>query len=144
MKSQSGPAELAHSELLYEQLRQKIIEFNAPFFATEARQTLAIAKHDDDGNLVAGIAGKTFGLWLFIDYLWVDDHARGQGLGAALMQEVEFCAYQRGCLYVLLDTLDFQARPFYEKLGYQVQFVQQQYPRQGQRFYLTKTLVYEG
>jgi hypothetical protein len=42
---------------------------------------------------------------------------------------------------VLLDTLEFQAKPFYQHHGYQVQWVQQDYPfAGGAKYFMTKTL----
>jgi hypothetical protein len=36
------------------------------------------------------------------------------------MKRAELYAVERGCTDALLDTFSFQARPFYEKLGYRV------------------------
>lgn len=49
-------------------------------------------------------------------------------------------AHNRGVLRVYLDTLDFQARPFYEREGYVVFGVQEDYPPGHQRFYMRKEL----
>ncbi len=56
------------------------------------------------------------------------------------MKAAEEEARLRGCVYAQVDTASFQARPFYEKLGYFVRFQLEEYPRVHQRFYLTKTL----
>ena len=50
----------------------------------------------------------------------VSAELRGQGWGRRLIEAAEAVGVQRGCQYVWLDTYSFQARPFYEKLGYQV------------------------
>jgi histone acetyltransferase (RNA polymerase elongator complex component) len=62
------------------------------------------------------------------------------GYGKSLMHEAEHIARSRGCRFVMLDTLDFQARPFYQQLGYQLVFVQEDYPVCGKRYYLQKLL----
>lgn len=36
------------------------------------------------------------------------------------MKRAELYAVERGCTNAFLDTFSFQARPFYEKLGYRV------------------------
>ncbi|MDL2403586.1 GNAT family N-acetyltransferase [Rhizobium mayense] len=40
------------------------------------------------------------------------------GFGTRLIEEAEAIARTRGYIGVWLDTFEFQARPFYEKLGY--------------------------
>jgi GNAT superfamily N-acetyltransferase len=46
---------------------------------------------------------------------------------------------RRGCTAVWLDTFEFQARPFYEKLGYS-NFGTLDYPAGFKRFFLQKAL----
>lgn len=121
-------------------VKQKIIEFNQAHWQTLKRQNLGLKLQDDDGNLLAGLSGKTFGNWLLIDYLWVDEALRQQHIGSRLLLEAESKAKQRGCQFALLDTLDFQAKPFYERHGYQVQWVQQAYPEIGSKFFMVKVL----
>ncbi|AWI57260.1 GNAT family N-acetyltransferase [Sinorhizobium fredii] len=58
--------------------------------------------------------------WAFIRYLAVPDQYRGQGLGRRLMEEAEKLARARGYIGLWLDTFEFQARPFYEKLGFEL------------------------
>ena len=42
------------------------------------------------------------------------------GNGKQLLRAAEQYALERDCQNVHLDTLSFQARPFYEKYGYEV------------------------
>lgn len=60
------------------------------------------------------------GLWLDIDILWVAEPLRGRGYGTALMTAAEDAARSRRCLYARVATHGFQAKGFYEKLGYRV------------------------
>jgi hypothetical protein len=46
---------------------------------------------------------------------------------------------RRGCSAVWLDTFEFQARPFYEKLGYRL-FGTLDFPAGFKRFFLQKAL----
>ncbi|APG84574.1 acetyltransferase [Sinorhizobium americanum CCGM7] len=57
--------------------------------------------------------------WAFVRYLAVPDQYRGQGLGRRLMDEAEKIAKAR-YIGLWLDTFEFQARPFYEKLGFEL------------------------
>lgn len=74
-----------------------------------------------------------------IDYLWVSESARNDGLGRELMYTAEREAIKLGCIHSLVDTFSFQALPFYEKLGYVKQMSLPDFPETGmQRHYLTK------
>ena len=84
--------------------------------------------------------GDTHGNWLEIGYLWVSEKLRGQHIGTDLMHKVEDIAKNRGCKYVFLNTFSFQAPDFYVKLGYKEEFVLNDYPLTGKRYYFTKEL----
>jgi GNAT superfamily N-acetyltransferase len=70
------------------------------------------------GDVVGGLWGiDDFG-WAFITYLYVPPVLRGRRIGETLMREAEAIARRRGMVGLWLNTFDFQARGFYEKLGY--------------------------
>ncbi|MFC3162758.1 GNAT family N-acetyltransferase [Ciceribacter thiooxidans] len=70
--------------------------------------------------VIGGLYGEESYGWGFIKYLVVPENLRGLSLGSRLIKEAEEIARRRGFVGVWLDTYDFQARPFYEKLGYEV------------------------
>ena len=117
-----------------------LLAYNSQFMAIGELKSIGAFIEDASGKKLAGLTGSTVGNWLRINMLWVSEALRGQGTGTALMQAVEEEARRRGCLYAQVDTASFQARPFYEKQGYVVRLVLDNYPRVHQRFYLTKTL----
>jgi len=92
------------------------------------------------GEVVAGAAGRTFGDWLLISTLWVSDELRGQNIGRKILAEMESAGKSRGCKKCLLDTLNFQAMPFYQKYGYETQWTQEGYPKTGCKYFMVKTL----
>ena len=75
---------------------------------------------NDRGEMLGGLLGQAWGGWLYISYLWVDEAVRGKGWATQLMDQAEAYARERGCHSVELDTHSFQARPFYERRGYEV------------------------
>lgn len=121
-------------------LDEKIAEFNWANWEVSERLPIAAQLKDGEGHILAGAAGRTFGNWLMLNTLWVSEALRGQQIGSQLLSTIEEAARQRGCKWCLLDTLNFQAKPFYEKQGYQVQWSQQQYPKTGARYYMMKML----
>jgi GNAT superfamily N-acetyltransferase len=53
-----------------------------------------------------------------IRQMWVDEAARGQGLGRALLEAAVDAAGARGCSVVWVLTYDFQAPWLYERSGF--------------------------
>jgi GNAT superfamily N-acetyltransferase len=89
--------------------------------AVEDKADFAILiREPDTGKVVGGLYGIDGYGWAFVKYLAIPEEYRGQGLGSRLIGEAETIARARGYLGVWLDTFEFQARPFYEKLGYKV------------------------
>ena len=56
------------------------------------------------------------------------------------MREIEDYARRRGCHGISLDTFEYQALPFYEKVGYERLGVLDGYPPDYRQFYLKMTL----
>jgi ribosomal protein S18 acetylase RimI-like enzyme len=114
--------------------------YNASQANGETPHYLFVTLRDDEGNIVGGALGGTYLGWLQIQTLWVSDELRGQGYGNQLMQAAEDEAMRRGCPRVFLETLSFQALPFYEKRGYVVFSRLADFPPGGARYALTKQL----
>lgn len=105
------------------------------------RQPLAVVSRGPGAEVVGGLLGEVNHGWLFVSALWVADHVRGTGIGSDIVREAEAEARRRGCRGVYLDTYSFQARPFYEKLGYRVFGELADCPPGGTRYYLCKRLT---
>jgi hypothetical protein len=88
--------------------------------------------------VLAGAYGLTSWNWLHISLVWVSPELRRQGTGRRLITAIEDAARARGCTHAHLDTFSYQARPFYEKLGYEVFGALEDYPPGHQRFFLRK------
>lgn len=93
------------------------------------------------GEWSGGLMGDLWGGWLHVRILWVDPAARGQGNGSRLLLAAENYAIERGCVAATLETASFQARPFYEKCGYEVFAALEDYPPGHTKFYLRKQLA---
>ncbi len=74
------------------------------------------------GAVVGGAIGRTWGACCELQQLWVHPEHRGTGTGTRLVRLFEERAAARGCTTFYLDTFSFQARPFYERLGYEARF----------------------
>ena len=123
-----------------EYISDKLGDFNAVFTGGEQVKALNIAIRDSGRNIVGGVkAGTCFG-WLYISDIWLEEHCRGMGLGSRLMSTMETEAIQRGCTSAWLTTFSFQAKPFYEKHGYQVFSTLSHYPNCESLWFLKKEL----
>ena len=103
-------------------------------------EPLNLYVEDDKGELMAGLVAETFGNWLEIEYLFVKEEFRGQGIGSQLLQQAESEAKKKNCRYAFVNTYQFQAPTFYQKQGYEEVFTLTDYPYTGQRHYYQKDL----
>jgi len=123
---------------LHSDLRSHVVAFNAQHFNAERIPLGFKVVYDEE--LIAGISGHVFGNWLLINWLWCDESKRSQGLATQLLAELESAAKAHGANVSQLDTLDFQAKPFYEKNGYTVKYQMNNYPLNGTRYFMEKSL----
>ena len=79
-----------------------------------------VLEDPDTGAVTGGCFGVADYGWCFVKFLVVPEPYRGTGLGTRLMAEAEAIARRRECKGIWLDTFEFQAKPFYEKLGFRV------------------------
>lgn len=123
-------------------LRQAIVDqlgrFNAANGYPPDAESLAITVRDDADRIVGGLWGKTVYGWLFVEFLILDAQIRGRDFGARLMATAEEIAVGRGCVGAWLTTFSFQARGFYEKLGYSVFAELENSPADNVRIFMRK------
>jgi ribosomal protein S18 acetylase RimI-like enzyme len=100
-------------------LRNAIDEFNRATTGFRDDRHLAAFVRGDDGRMIAGLSGYTWGGYAKVEFLWIAEPHRRSGLGRRLLTAAEDEARARGCALIVLDTHDFQAPGFYVKLGYE-------------------------
>jgi GNAT superfamily N-acetyltransferase len=127
----SGAAEL---------VRDRLALYNVAVTGRSDYWPVQFFLRDDQDEIFGGLLGSVWAGWLFVSSLWVDKPARGKGHATRMMDAAEALARERGCESVFLDTHSFQARPFYEKRGYEVFGTLDDYPEGHQRFFLKKKL----
>ena len=117
-----------------------LVAYNTEQAGSSHHQVVAIAVRDGEGNICGGLSGAINWNWLFVKLLWVGESLRGQGYGTALIAAAEREALAHGCDHVYLDTFSFQARGFYERLGYAVFGQLEDFPPGHTRYFLQKRI----
>lgn len=70
--------------------------------------------------VIAGLCGDILGNMCRVHAVWVEENQRYQGLGKKLFFKLEEFAINKKCRAIELDTAEFQAKTFYEKMGFSV------------------------
>lgn len=92
----------------------------------------------EDDKIIGGIIGWIKYGWYYLDEFYIEENHRNQGIGSKLISIVEEFAKANNCLGVRVDTWDFQAPNFYQKLGYQICSVFEDCPPGTKTYYLYK------
>ena len=121
-------------------IQDALVAFNRSKTTLRDYRDVAVLIRDEAGATIGGLSGYTSYGWMFVELLFVPEHLRGQNIGTKLMAQAEAHARSLGLVGIWLDTFSFQARPFYEKLGYSVFGTIEDYPPGGARYFLSKTL----
>lgn len=103
-----------------------------------AIQHLQIIAEDDAKQWIGGLDAELCWNWLFVNKLWVDESHRQEGIGSNLLAGAEREAIERGCIHAYLTTFKFQARIFYEKHGYRVVGMLEDYPPGSAYYWMSK------
>ena len=93
----------------------------------------------ENGEIIGGITGKMNFNRCHISGLGIEKTSRSGGYGALLMEKIEEEAIQIGATIITVSTQDFQAKDFYERLGYTVFGELEDCPFEGTtKFYMSK------
>lgn len=96
---------------------------------------------DDNGKIVGGCVGHLIYGSLAVDTLWVAESLRGQGYGTKFMQMAERMGMENECLFMTVNTMDWEALGFYKKLGFTVEFERKGFYKSSIFYFLRKELT---
>jgi GNAT superfamily N-acetyltransferase len=99
----------------------------------------AVFAQDGAGAIIGGVQGKVYWNGLEVELLWVDEAWRRRGVAGELMEKLEAFARQHGAVIAYLRTVD--ARPFYERIGYEVYGVLEDRPIGTVLYHMKKRLA---
>ena len=117
------------------EIRDRLKAYNNQFWEVTDKPQYSLTVNED-GCLVGGLVFSVFGDWLELEFLWVDQDFRGRGgVGKELLARAEAYAKDFGCKTAVVNTMSFQAKPFYEKNEYVLMYTQKNYPKTSSRYY---------
>ena len=136
---------LSITDVADEEVRKAIVtplaEYNSSQAGPSQGRPIVVLVEGKEGEVLGGLWGHTAYEWLFTQLLVVPAGLRGRGVGTEIMQLAEREAVSRGCHGAWLDTFEFQARGFYERMGYECFGELPRYPTGFSRFFMKKTLA---
>lgn len=106
-----SPAEL-------ETIGGNLAAFNEADVGPAGRTPMAVLVRNGAGAILAGVSGYTAWGWLYVQWLWVAEEARGQRLAGRMLALAEDEARSRGCHAAYIDTFNPTALKAYREAGY--------------------------
>jgi GNAT superfamily N-acetyltransferase len=114
--------------------------FNDADVGPANRIPLAIVIRDEADTITGGLSGYTAWGWLYIQWLWLAETHRGQGLAATMLAAAETEAKTRGCHASYIDTFNPVALKVYQRAGYTPFGHLPNFPQGRTRTFLQKSL----
>ena len=103
-------------------------------------EQFAFFLRDHEKKIIGGCEGSIYYGCIFVDLLWVAASIRNQGYGSRLMREAEKLGRDKYCLFMAVNTMDWEGLEFYKKLGFEVEFVRKGYSKDSTAYFLRKNL----
>lgn len=129
---------------LTEELKQKIYDgFSQHAVASigfdEKFEPVAFVAYVE-GQFAGAVVAELFWGALHIKYVYVEKEHRGKGLGKKLLEQALEFGRQHKCPFAFVETMSFQAREFYQKMGFILEYTRSGYKHNTAFHYLCKEL----
>ena len=95
----------------------------------------------DASKIIGGCNGNTLYGCLYMDQLWLDESLRHQGYGTQLVLAAEKYGKEKGCTFATVNTMNWEALGFYQKLGFQIEFERHGFLHDSIFYFLRKEFV---
>lgn len=125
-------------------IRDGINEYNAPYLpdigAFDSGFRFVINATSESGDFLGGLQASIAWNYCVLELFWLTEKTRGKGIGSKLIEQLVIFAREKGLEHIRTETLDFQAKPFYEKLGFRVYGELDNIPKGHKSYFLVKVL----
>jgi ribosomal protein S18 acetylase RimI-like enzyme len=108
-----------------------LAKFNSRYFEGLNEQQFGAFLKDSEAGIIGGITGKLLYTTCHINYLWISEEYRSNGLGKKMMRSVEAEVVKRKIENIFVETYSFQAPEFYRLFGFIEVGRYRDYPRSG-------------
>ncbi len=106
---------------IHNAILDELMEYNKSQVGAYERKPFSIYIKDTYGKVIAGLTGVALVNYdCLVNIVAVDPAHRRQGYGRQIFSALDTFATEQKCTNIRLETADFQARGFYEKMGYQM------------------------
>lgn len=122
-------------------VRENLGLYSIAMTGSEEYYTVAVFLRGAHDEILGGVLGEIWGQWMFVSHVWLAAPWRRSGYGSKLLAAAERYAVEKGCRNAWLTTASFQARPFYEKLGYELFAALDEFPPGHKLYFLKKQLA---
>lgn len=96
---------------------------------------------DENKKIRGGCNGDALYGCLYVGQLWVEESLRGKDYGTELMLAAEEFGRENNCTFAAVNTMDWEALPFYQKLGYEIEFERHGFAKDSVFYFLRKSLL---
>lgn len=121
-------------------LDDKIYEYNSAKTHQSNGALFSRIVKADGGEIIAGIAGWTWAGACEITLFWVHEGFREKGIGTLLLEAAEEEARNKKCSRILVKSYSFQAPHFYERHGFVVEHIMENFP-EGFSYYTLMKMI---
>jgi len=122
-------------------VRENLGLYSIAMTGNEEYYTVAVFLRDANDEVLGGVLGEIWGQWMYVSHVWLAAPLRRGGYGSKLLAAAERYALEKGCQNAWLTTSSFQARPFYEKFGYELFATLDECPPGHKLYFLQKQLA---
>jgi GNAT superfamily N-acetyltransferase len=126
-----------HKEIIIKGLNNNAYQKNG---SGQNNASFSLVIENEKGKFIAGISGFHYYGCFYIDLLFVAAESRSKGYGSKLIKKAEELAHERNCIFIAVNTMNFEAKPFYEKHGYKIEFIREGFEKNAKMYLLRKDL----
>lgn len=99
-------------------IKNKLVEYNYSKIGKYEKYSFNIYSQSLEGEIISGATGEIVSRICYVRYLWTNEKYRGKGFASKMIKELSKKIYEKKCKWIQVETLEFQAKKFYEKCGF--------------------------